>query len=150
MAVDDGEQQEADQIPAVEVSNDYDPSMRFVAVFPVRPELGAVASSTVYYIIEPGCHTGLHAENAEEIVYVFEGEGEAFVAGTQQRLVGGEFVVFPAGVQHDVYAYGATALRFVSFYPASLMVSTFQQMILPFGTNQFTSNPLADLGPEGS
>ena len=49
---------------------------------PGRREGGrAAASSVAYYIIEPGKHTGLHSDNAEEIVFVAEGEGEAFVIG---------------------------------------------------------------------
>ena len=42
----------------VEVWNDYDPSQRFAAIFPVGEREGATASSVAYYIIEPGKHTG--------------------------------------------------------------------------------------------
>jgi quercetin dioxygenase-like cupin family protein len=146
MADDDVQDEQYDEEPgppAIEVWNDYDPSMRFIAVFPVRPELGAAGSSVVYYVIEPGRHTGLHAENAEEVLYVFDGEGEAFVTGRQVLLKAGDFQVFPAGTAHDVYAYGETELRFLSFYPVALMQAEFQQELMPMGGNLLTSNPFA-------
>src|SRR5438128_2047768 len=101
--------------PAIEVWQDYDPSMRFVAVFPVTEEQGAASSTVAYYIFEPGQHSGLHADNAEEVIYVADGAGEAFVSGKQEQMEAGNFLVIPAGVQHDIYAYGDTALRLLSF-----------------------------------
>ena len=103
----------------VEIWNDYDPSMRFVSIFPVGEKEGAVASSVAYYIIEPGKHTGLHSDNVEEIVFVAEGEGEVFSIGGSKKLEPGKFFVFPAGVDHDVYAHGTEAMRLLSFFPAT-------------------------------
>src|SRR3954454_10626806 len=100
----------------VEVWNDYDPSMRFAAIFPLSLEETPPGSTAAYYIIEPGKHTGLHSDNAEEIVFVAEGFGEVFSVGKTERLEAGKFVVFPAGIDHDVYAQGAEALRLLSFY----------------------------------
>ena len=65
----------------IEIWNDYDPSQRFTAIFPVGEKEGAVGSSVAYYIIEPGSHTGLHNDNVEEIAFVAEGEGEVFSIG---------------------------------------------------------------------
>jgi quercetin dioxygenase-like cupin family protein len=141
----DEQQPAEDAPPAIEIWNDYDPSMRFVAVFPVREAQGAVASSVVYYILEPGRHTGLHGDNAEEVLYVFDGEGEAFVTGRQVLLAAGEFHVLPAGVDHDIYAYGDRELRFLSFYPVAVLESTFQQQIQPMGGNTLTSRPFAPM-----
>ena len=85
----------------VEVWNDYDPSMRFAAIFPLTIEENVTASTAAYYIIEPGNHTGLHSDNADEIVFVAEDEGDAFSIGQNRPLVAGQFYVFPAGVDHD-------------------------------------------------
>jgi quercetin dioxygenase-like cupin family protein len=138
--------------PAVEIWNDYDPSMRFVAVFPVGEDQGAKESSVAYYIIEPGQHTGVHFDNAEEVVYVADGEGEAFVSGLQVKFNPGEFVVLAAGVEHDIYAMGAVALRFLSFFPTAEIISTFQQVIYPAGGNELSSKPpkpvMQELDPE--
>jgi len=131
----------------VEVWNDYDPSMRFVALFPVGEQQGAKASSAAYYIIEPGKHSGLHSDNVEEIVFVAEGEGEAFVIGGMQRLEAGKFAVFPAGIDHDLYAHGADALRLLSFFPTTEILSTFQQAIYPMGGNVLSSKPPVSRGP---
>jgi quercetin dioxygenase-like cupin family protein len=125
----------------VEVWNDYDPSMRFVVIFPVGEKQGAEGSSVAYYIIEPGKHSGLHSDNAEEVIFVAEGEGEAFVTGSTIRLEAGKFVVLPAGMEHDIYAQGAVALRLLSFFPTTEIISTFQQAIYPVGGNILSSTP---------
>lgn len=136
----------------VEVWNDYDPSMRFVAIFPLTTEENVASSTAAYYIIEPGKHTGLHSDSAEEIVFVAEGEGEVFSIGQNRPLVAGQFYVFPPGIDHDLYARGGVALRLLSFFPAPEVISTFQQMILPMGGNVMSSKPpgpmITELDPE--
>jgi quercetin dioxygenase-like cupin family protein len=132
--------QAAEGPPAVEVWQDYDPSMRFVMVFPVTEAQGAAKSTVAYYIIEPGRHSGLHGDNAEEVVYVADGEGEIFVSGKQVKLEPGEFVVIPEGVQHDIYAYGGTELRLLSYFPTALVESTFQDPVMPMASTVVTSN----------
>jgi quercetin dioxygenase-like cupin family protein len=136
----DAMEQQAEGPPAVEVWQDYDPSQRFIAVFPVTTEQGAAASTVAYYIFEPGRHSGLHADNAEEVIYCADGVGEVFVSGKQVKLEPGEFVVVNEGVQHDVYAYGSTELRLLSFFAAAVVESTFQDPIMPMGTNVMSSD----------
>ncbi|HWE80375.1 MAG TPA: cupin domain-containing protein [Gaiellaceae bacterium] len=131
----------------VEVWNDYDPSMRFAVIYPVGEKEGARASTVAYYIIEPGKHSGLHSDNVEEVVFVAEGQGEVFVIGATRRLEAGQFVVFPAGTDHDVYAQGSNALRLMSFFPAPEVESTFQQVIYPMGGNVLSSKPPESVGP---
>ena len=117
----DAMEQQTEGPPAVEVWQDYDPSQRFIAVFPLTPAQGAAASTVAYFIFEPGRHSGLHADNAEEVIYCADGVGEVFVSGKQVKLEPGEFVVVNAGVQHDVYAYGSVELRLLSFFPAAVV-----------------------------
>ena len=141
----------SEQEPApywVEVWNDYDPSMRFVAIFPVGEKEGAQACSVAYSIIEPGKHTGLHSDNAEEVVFVAEGEGEVFSIGATSRLEAGKFIVFPAGTDHDIYAQGSEAMRLLSFFPTTEILSTFQQEIYPVGGNVLSSKPPAPVVTE--
>jgi quercetin dioxygenase-like cupin family protein len=126
--------------PAVEVWQDYDPSMRFVMVFPVTADQGATKSTVAYYIFEPGRHSGLHGDNAEEVIYCADGEGEIFVSGKQVKLEPGEFVVIPEGVQHDIYAYGGTELRLLSYFPIAVVESTFQDPVMPMASTVVTSN----------
>ena len=136
----DAMEQQTEGPPAVEVWQDYDPSQRFIAVFPLTPAQGAAASTVAYFIFEPGRHSGLHADNAEEVIYCADGVGEVFVSGKQVKLEPGEFVVVNAGVQHDVYAYGSVELRLLSFFSTAVVESTFQDPIMPMGSNVMTSN----------
>jgi quercetin dioxygenase-like cupin family protein len=133
---------EAEESPFfVEVWNDYDPSMRFAAMFPVGEDQGATASSVAYYIIEPGRHTGVHSDSAEEIMFVTEGEGEMFMMGRTEKLAAGKFYVLPPGVDHDIYAQGGIALRLLSFFPTAEVQSTFQQVVFPVGGHVLSSRP---------
>jgi len=125
----------------VEVWNDYDPSQRFAAIFPLNEAHGATGGTVGYYIIEPGKHTGVHHDNAEEIAFVTEGEGEVFQIGVSKRMEAGKFYVFPAGADHDIYAHGSVAMRLLSFFPVTEIVSTFQQAIYPVGTTELSSKP---------
>jgi quercetin dioxygenase-like cupin family protein len=125
----------------VEVWNDYDPSMRFAAIFPVGEDQGATASSVAYYIIEPGRHTGVHSDNAEEIIFVTEGEGELFAMGRTERLAAGKFHVLATGLDHDIYAQGAGPLRLLSFFPTPEVISRFQQVVYPVGGHELSSKP---------
>jgi uncharacterized cupin superfamily protein len=106
-----------------------------------------------YYIIEPGKHTGVHHDNAEEIAFVTEGEGEVFQIGSSKKMEAGQFYVFPAGSDHDVYAHGSVAMRLLSFFPVTEIVSTFQQAVYPVGTTELSSKPpkqqvVQELDPE--
>ncbi len=125
----------------VEVWNDYDPSMRFTAIFPVGEKEGAVGSSVAYYIIEPGSHTGLHFDNVEEIVFVAEGEGEVSRSG---RALEAGSSSSSRGQDHDIYARGAL----LSFFPTTEIVSTFQQAVYPLGETTVSSKPPAPVVTE--
>jgi quercetin dioxygenase-like cupin family protein len=125
----------------VEIWNDYDPSQRFAVIFPVGERMGAKAGTVAYYIVEPGRHTGSHSDNAEEIVFVTEGSGEVFSVGQIETIEPGKFLVFPAGIEHDIYAHGGSALRLLSFYPVPEMISTFQQIVFPMGSSELSSRP---------
>jgi quercetin dioxygenase-like cupin family protein len=124
---------------AFEAWNDYDPSMRFITAFPISEAQGTENSTVAYYEFEPGRHSGLHADNAEEVIYVADGEGEIFISGRQERLEAGGFVFVGAGVQHDIYAHGEGPLRLLSFFPTKKVESTFTEMLLPFNGHVITS-----------
>jgi quercetin dioxygenase-like cupin family protein len=124
---------------AFEAWNDYDPSMRFITAFPITAAQGTESSTVAYYEFEPGRHSGLHADNAEEVIYVADGEGEIFISGRQERLEAGGFVFVKEGVQHDIYAYGEGPLRLLSFFPTNRVESTFTETLLPFGGHVVTS-----------
>jgi quercetin dioxygenase-like cupin family protein len=130
----------APETTAFEAWNDYDPSMRFITAFPITAAHGTASSTVAYYELEPGRHSGLHADDAEETIYVADGEGEIFISGRQERLEAGGFQFVPSGVQHDVYAYGDRPLRLLSFFPSARVESTFTEMLLPFGSYTVSSD----------
>ncbi len=138
-----GTDESADDSYAVEIWNDYDPSMRFVVVYTVGEAQGAKEGTVSFTVIEPGKHTGLHHDNAEEILYVSEGVGEAFVSGHQVKLEAGSFYVIARETGHDIYAYGDTELKFLSFHAVPEVVSSFQMPILPIGGTELSSKPPA-------
>jgi hypothetical protein len=76
-------------------------------------------------------------------VFVAEGEGEVFSIGETKKLEPGKFFVFPAGTDHDIYARGSEAMRLLSFFPTTEVLSTFQQEIYPVGGNVLSSKPPA-------
>lgn len=133
---------------AFEVWNDYDPSMRFITAYPVSAAQGTEASTVAYYAFEPGQHSGLHADDAEEVIYVADGEGEVFVSGRQEKLEAGGFAFVPKGVEHDVYAYGDVALRLLSFFPSARVESTYTEILLPFGGYVISSDVPAPAMPQ--
>ena len=76
-------------------------------------------------------------------MFVAEGEGEVFSIGGSRKLEPGKFFVFPAGIDHDIYAQGNEAMRLLSFFPTTEVLSTFQQEIYPVGGNVLSSKPPA-------
>src|SRR5262245_64870625 len=114
--------------------------MRFVTAYPMTAAQGTESSTIAYYAFEPGQHSGLHADDAEELIYVADGEGEVFVSGVQKKLEAGTFLHIPNGVQHDIYAYGDVALRLLSFFPSARVESTFTEMLLPFYSQTLSSD----------
>jgi quercetin dioxygenase-like cupin family protein len=143
------EEAEAAAPSAFEVWNDYDPSMRFVTAYPMTAAQGTEASTIAYFAFEPGQHSGLHADDAEELIYVADGEGEVFVSGVQRRLEAGSFLHIPSGVEHDVYAYGDVTLRLLSFYPSKRVESRYTELLLPFHDHVLASDmPLPGAMPQ--
>jgi quercetin dioxygenase-like cupin family protein len=134
------EEAEAAAPSAFEVWNDYDPSMRFVTAYPMTAAQGTESSTIAYFAFEPGQHSGLHADDAEELIYVADGEGEVFVSGVQRRLEAGSFVHIPNGVEHDIYAYGDVTLRLLSFYPSARVESRYTEVLLPFHDHVLASD----------
>ena len=134
------EETEATAPSAFEVYNDYDPSMRFVTAYPLSAAQGTESGTIAFFSFEPGQHSGLHADDAEELIYVASGEGEVFVSGVQKRLEAGSFLHVPKGVEHDVYAYGAESLQLLSFFPSARVESRYTEVLLPFHEHVLASD----------
>jgi quercetin dioxygenase-like cupin family protein len=108
-----------------------DPSMRMRVDFPIYGVTGAKSSATVYFEVEYRQHCGRHIDSAEEIVLILEGEAEAVVGEERGRLSVGEIALVPEMVPHDVYNVGKGTLKVPGFFAAPMVVSTFDEPVMP-------------------
>lgn len=108
-----------------------DPRMRMQVNFPIYGVNGAKSSATVYFEVEPGQHCGRHTDSAEEIVLILEGEAEVVLGGERGRLSAGEIALVPEMVPHDVHNAGEGALKVLGFFAAPMVVSTFDEPVMP-------------------
>ena len=59
----------------VDISSETDETRRIRVDFPISSVAGAASTAVVYFELEPGEHTGMHTDSAEEIVLVLSGQG---------------------------------------------------------------------------
>ena len=63
----------------IDVSSETDETRRIRFDFPISSLDGAASTAIVYFELEPGEHTGMHTDSAEELVLVLSGRVEAIV-----------------------------------------------------------------------
>ncbi|HVE76250.1 MAG TPA: cupin domain-containing protein [Actinomycetota bacterium] len=103
---------------------------------------GNSSTSAIYSEIEPGKQIGPHADSAEEIFLVLEGEVEATVGGATVSLEPGMLIVFPAMAVHSTRNVGATRSRHIGFMGGNTVVTTFPEgPVLPFNTQVLGTPP---------
>ena len=62
-----------------------------------------------------GTESGMHVHpNSEQAVFIFHGQGNIIQDGEEQRVVNGDAVVIPAGVEHNLINTGTDDLRIVT------------------------------------
>ena len=110
-----------------------DDTRRMRVDFPLSSLDGAASTSVVYFELEPGAHTGLHSDSAEEVVLILSGTVEATVGDERGVLSAGGLGLVPALVPHDVRNVGDETARVVGFFSSSTMVSVFEDALLPAG-----------------
>lgn len=111
-----------------------DPEARVRAEFAFTAATGNVATSMVYFEIEPGHWLATHTDSAEEIVVVLDGRVEATVGEERGKLAAGGAVLIPAMVPHSVRNIGDTLARCIGFFGAAGVQSTFGHTVMPLGT----------------
>ncbi len=117
----------------VDTSSEYDETRRLRFDFPISSLVGAASTSVVYFELEPGEHTGMHTDSAEEIVLILSGTVEASLGEETGRLTAGQAVLIPAMVPHGIRNIGQETARCVGFFSAATVESTFDQPMMPFG-----------------
>lgn len=119
-----------------------DTSMRGRFTFPMFWATGNQSTSVVYFELEPGKRIGSHTDSAEEVVLVLEGEVEATVGEEVGRLGAGDIALIPALVPHDVRNIGEKTSKIVGFFSSNTVLSQFEQVMAPIGTqNLGTPSP---------
>jgi quercetin dioxygenase-like cupin family protein len=130
------------KLEMIEAWYEQDPAMRISFKFPFYAATGNESSSVVYFEIEPGHYLGTHTDSAEEIVLVLSGTVEASLGDEAGLLSAGQAVLIPAMVPHGIRNIGDETARCVGFFSAPIVVSNFDQPMMPLGTRTVGTPPV--------
>ncbi len=133
-----------DQLELMEVWYENDPTMRLRVNFPFFVGTGTKSTAVVYFEIEPGHRLGTHTDSAEEILLILEGEAEVSLGDEQGRLSAGEMTLVPAMVPHSLSNVGDDTLRVVGFFSSNVVMSTFDQPMMPFNQRVVGTPPVVE------
>jgi quercetin dioxygenase-like cupin family protein len=133
-----------DQLELVEVWYEDDPTMRLKVNFPFFLGTGTKSTAAVYFELEPGHRLGTHTDSAEEILLILEGEVEVSLGDERGRLSAGEMALVPAMVPHGLRNAGDETVRVVGFFSSNVVVSTFDQPMMPFDQRVVGTPPVLE------
>src|ERR671920_187863 len=131
-----------EDLELLEVWYEDDPTMRIKVNFPFFLGTGTKNTAVVYFEIEPGHRLGTHTDSAEEILLVLDGTAEVSLGDEQGQVSAGEMAVVPAMVPHGLRNVGDETARFVGFFSSNVVVSTFDQPMMPFGQRVVGTPPV--------
>ena len=133
-----------DQLELMEIWYENDPTMRVKVNFPFFLGTGSKSTAVVYFEIEPGHRLGTHTDSAEEILLILEGEAEISLGDEQGRISAVEMALVPAMVPHGMRNVGEETVRVVGFFSSNVVVSTFDQPMMPFGQRVVGTPPVLE------
>lgn len=133
-----------DELELMEVWYEDDPTMHVKVNFPFFLGTGTKNTAVVYFEIEPGYRLATHTDSAEEILLVLEGTAEVSLGDEQGRLSAGEMALVPAMEPHGLRNAGEETLRVVGFFSSNVVVSTFDQPMMPFGQRVVGTPPVLE------
>ena len=122
-----------DERELAQITSETDETRRIRVDFPVSSVDGAASTSVVYFELEPGEHTGMHTDSAEELVLILSGRVEATVGDERGEIAAGGIGLVPALVPHDVRNVGDETVRVVGFFSSGIVVSVFDDPLMPLG-----------------
>ena len=131
-----------EDLELMEVWYEDDPTMRLRVNFPFFLGTGTKNTAVVYFEIEPGFRLGTHTDSAEEILLIMEGEAEVSLGDELARVSAGEMALVPAMVPHGLRNAGEETARVVGFFSSNVIVSTFDQPMMPFGQRVVGTPPV--------
>lgn len=132
------------ELELMEVWYEDDPTMRVKVNFPFFLGTGTKSTAVVYFEIEPGHRLGTHTDSAEEILLVLEGTAEVSLGDEQGRLSAGEMALVPAMEPHGLRNAGEDTVRVAGFFSSNVVVSTFDQRMMPFGQRVVGTPPVLE------
>ena len=133
-----------DQLELLEAWYENDPTMRVKVNFPFFVGTGTKSTAVVYFEIEPGYRLGTHTDSAEEILLIVEGTAEVSLGDEQGQLSAGEMALVPAMVPHGLRNAGDETVRAVGFFSSNVVMSTFDQPMMPFGQRVLGTPPVLE------
>ena len=133
-----------DQLELLEVWYEDDPTMRVKVNFPFFLGTGTKNTAVVYFEIEPGYRLGTHTDSAEEILLILEGEAEVSLGDEPGRVSAGEMALVPAMVPHSLRNTGNETVRVTGFFSSNVVVSTFDQPMMPFNQRVVGTPPVLE------
>jgi quercetin dioxygenase-like cupin family protein len=131
-----------EDLELMEVWYETDPTMRLKVNFPLFLGTGTKNTAVVYFEIEPGYRLGTHTDSAEEILLILQGEVEVSLGEEEGQLCAGQMAVVPAMVPHGMRNVGKERARVAGFFSGNVIVSTFDQPMMPFGQRVVGTPPV--------
>ncbi len=119
----------------------------FYANFPLQSDTGTASTAIVLMRFEPGGALAEHTDSAEELLYVLEGEVEAFVGDETATLRAGEIAVVPALVPHGARNVSDTDARILGFFSSSTNIGVFKDPVGPNGERIFVVGAPGEIAP---
>lgn len=113
-----------------------DASIAHRSAWPVYAGNGAQNSSTCYFEIDPGKRIGAHTHDCDETIVLLEGTGRGRVGNEETDIGPGVVFHVPENVVHDVTNTGDEILRLIGFFSNAEVRSTYEDVLLPDGTNR--------------
>ena len=136
--------EKSDQLELLEAWYENDPQMRIKVNFPFFLGTGTKSTAVVYFEVEPDHRLGTHTDSVEEILLILEGEAEVSLGDEQGRLSAGEMALVPAMVPHGLRNTGDETVRAVGFFSSNVVVSTFDQPMMPFNQRVLGTPPVVE------
>ncbi len=131
-----------DEIEVEERWYESDPTMRFKIALPFNAETGNKDSAVGYFEVEPGNALPTHTDSAEEILLCLEGRVEVTLRNERSQISAGDMALVPAMVPHALRNVGDETVRVVGFFSSNVIVSTFDQPMMPFGQRVVGTPPV--------
>jgi len=133
-----------EELELVEVWYENDPTMRLKVNFPFFLGTGTKSTAIVYFEVEPGHRLGTHTDSAEEILLILQGEAEVSLGDERGQLSAGEMALVPAMVPHALRNVGDETVQLVGFFSSTVVVSTFDQPMMPFNQRVVGTPPVLE------